>query len=48
MIFKLIQEILSICPGFRNSLIWDGSKMKCCTWCNHNIVKAVIPTASSS
>lgn len=48
IIFKLIQEILSVCPEFRNSLIWDGSKMKCCIWCNHNIVKAVIPTASSS
>lgn len=48
IIFKLIQEVLYICPEFRNSLIWDGSKMKFCIWCNHNIVKAVIPTASSS
>lgn len=26
IIFKLIQEILYICPEFRISLIWDGSK----------------------
>lgn len=45
-IFNLIREVLYVCPGFRNILIWGGSKMKFCIWCSHNIVKTVIPTAS--